>query len=447
MTEATRDMLDGLRRETISSEQVAYVMLQVRKELEAREEWKGKFSVLNFYCDWCAHYQIDRDKHCETIIRELNKCLWQLDDEGNMDPTRPTNVAGFFKISQLCKELEVVLSAMSGQLVAPTQTFVFALFKYLKNVPVAPIDALDGRLKNGSKAYEKLCQDLQVGESHPLLKNFTIIDVDETAVLYRVEMEGVKSEIQGQIDFPVCTEPPFVFMLERKKEGEFEELAQRVQWLYQMRRLEEASACIKKMKAMAPKVKGMDQLKAMMYHFGMEVDWALTGDLAVLAEGEKAIDYIADLKVRSDIYHNMAVYALQKNDEKKTEYYIEKSLENAELHVHRGIPLKLKGRLLFQQKRYDEAMDVYGEAAEYAERYNQTELLIYIIWGMTDVLAAKGQFQTAISELTRAEQLARDSKRIDILVRTSMLKAQILIKSGDSDTALHVVERIPRFND
>lgn len=66
---------------------------------------------------------------------------------------------------------------------------------------------------------------------------------------------------------------------------------------------------------------------------------------------------------------------------------------------------------------------------------------------MTDVLAAKGQFQTAISELTRAEQLARDLKRIDILVRTSMLKAQILIKSGDSDTALHVVERIPRFND
>lgn len=38
MTEATRDMIDGLRRETISSEQVAYVMLQVRKELEAREE-------------------------------------------------------------------------------------------------------------------------------------------------------------------------------------------------------------------------------------------------------------------------------------------------------------------------------------------------------------------------------------------------------------------------
>ena len=85
MTEATQDMLEGLRRETISSEQVAYVMLQVRKELEAREEWKGKFPVLNFYCDWCAHHQIDRDKHCGTIMRELNKCLWQLDDEGNMD--------------------------------------------------------------------------------------------------------------------------------------------------------------------------------------------------------------------------------------------------------------------------------------------------------------------------------------------------------------------------
>ena len=39
MTQATKDMLDALREANFGSAQVVLIMGEVRKQLEAREEW------------------------------------------------------------------------------------------------------------------------------------------------------------------------------------------------------------------------------------------------------------------------------------------------------------------------------------------------------------------------------------------------------------------------
>ena len=191
----------------------------------------------------------------------------------------------------------------------------------------------------------------------------------------------------------------------------------------------------------------MDPLKAMMYHLAMEVEWARTGKVEVLADGEKALKYVAEIQTRCLICHNMTAYAIQKKEWQLAEQYLKEYLKNAQLAIFRASPLQMKGRLLFMQHQYDKALKAYGQAAGYASQCHQEDLLIYIIWGMVDVLAAKGQYQTAISELTHAEQLANELKKLDIRVRTSMLKAQLLIKIGDETTALKVVEKIPQYND
>lgn len=440
-------LLNVLHHKKMGNTTVSFLMNEVRKLLEENEVWKRSFHVLGFYCDWCMHSKIDRNQHSETLIRDLNKSIWQLDDSGNIDPSKPMDVSGFFKIPQLLKELEIVLSAYYGELVFPTYTFIFALFNYLKEVPVVPIDALKGKLSKGSEGYNALCHELQISAHRPLLKNIEIIGYKSPCLYYRAEMDGVQSEVQGQVEFPICNDTPFVFILERNKEKSFEELARNAQQLWQMKRLDEASVCLNKMKSMASEIIGMDPLKAMMYHLAMEVEWARTGKVDVLADGEKALKYVAEIQTRCLICHNMTAYAIQKKEWQLAEQYLKEYLKNAQLAIFRASPLQMKGRLLFMQHQYDKAMKAYGQAAGYASQCHQEDLLIYIIWGMVDVLAAKGQYQTAISELTHAEQLANELKKLDIRVRTSMLKAQLLIKMGDEATALKVVEKIPQYND
>ena len=101
----------------------------------------------------------------------------------------------------------------------------------------------------------------------------------------------------------------------------------------------------------------------------------------------------------------------------------------------------------FLKLQYNQALDVYTEAAMYAEQCHQLAFSIFISWGIAIVFEALGLLQSAISELTRAEQLCEDLTRLDLRVRTSVLKSQMLIKTGDIDTAMKIIENIPQYND
>lgn len=450
MTQATQDMLNALREPNFGSAQVVLIMGEVRKQLESRPEWDKKFPTLHFYCDWCMHSQIDRNKYCETIIRDLNRCLWQLDDAGNVEHTRKMDVAGFLKMNKLQNELAIVISAMAGDIIVPAQTFLLALFNYLKDVPVTPVDPLNGVLAVGKPAYVQLCQDLQVSPSLPLLKNLIIIDVDPICLQYKVEMEGVSTELIGQVDLDICNEPPFIFQNERKVEEEFAGLINRVQQMFARKQLDDAPAVLGKALTLFPNVHGMDELKASMYNMLMEVEWARTGDLNVLKYGEKAMQFIADPVKCSQIYSVMAEYAYQRRDQilealDVAKEYVEKSLEMAPYDQFKAHPKHQEGLIWFAKKQYNDALAAYDEAARYAEETHLEAEHAVIRCDLAALLAEQGHPEMALAEYTQAEDIANSAKNPILMASCTFRKARFLISIGDKETACQLIATMPQI--
>lgn len=451
MNQATQDMLDALREQNFGSAQVALIMGEVRKQLESREEWAGKFNVLRFYCNWCLHSQIDRNPYCKTIIKELNQCLWQLDESGNADTTGPMNIAGFLRISQLCNELGYVIAAISGDIVYPTLTFVRALFTYLKGVSVVPVDTVGGSLDRTKSAFATLCQELQIDPNRPLLKNFMVTDVDDTCLQYDAEMDNTEQiVIHSVVNLPLCSEPPFIFAAERQNENKFAALVNKANQLFLNKQLDDAWSRLGEAMALLPNVQGMDELKAQMYLLLMEVCWARSGDVMMLEYGEKAMDYIADPIQCSTIYCQMGEYALQRISDVPdalpiAKGYIEKSLELAPSSQFKVKPLFIKGQLLLVSNQPDDALSAYTEAAQYAEETHMEAMQARIRCDIAALMEKQGYPEMALSELTHAENVAKSSADPIVITSCMLYKAQFLNRQRDDDTACRLIASMPKM--
>ena len=449
MTQATQDMLDALREPNLGSAQVALIMSEVRKQLESRPEWDKKFPTLRFYCDWCMHSQIDRNKHCLTLIRELNQCLWQLDENGNFDPIRQMSNEKFMRLQELRNELGIVLTAISGDIVYPSQTFLFALFRYLKGIPVIPVDALDGTLARGKTAYNTLCQDLQIGPNRPLFKNLEITDVDDTCLLYKTEMDGTSTNLLGELHFPICSDLPFIYAAERQNEEKFAMLVNQVQQMFARKQLDDAPAVLGKALTLFPNIHGMDNMKAVMYKMLMEVEWARTGDLNALKYGEEAMKFIEDQVACSHIYSEMAEYAYQHRDQIKealdvAKDYVEKSLELAPYDQFKAHPKHQEGLIWFAKKQYNDALAAYNEAARYAEEAHLEAEHAAIRCDLAELLAEQGYPEMALAEYTHAEDIANSAKNPILMASCAFRKARFLISIGDKETACQLIATMPQ---
>lgn len=448
MKETTQDMLKLLREAQLGNVQTSYIMQQVRKELE-RDEWKYKFPILRFYCDWCAHSRIDRNTHCETIIRELNQCLWQLDENGDSNPLLQMNTTKFLRIHRLCEELGVVLSALSGEVVYPTLAFVYALFTYLKEVPIQPTEE-KGNLIKGKPAYNRLCADLRISTDRPLMKSIEILDFEDSLLVYQIELDGELSIVQGQVIFPVCNDTPFVFPAERKNEEKFGELVSVANDLFLRKQLDDASTVLSKAESMLPEIRGMEKQKEMLYRLRLDVEWSRTGELAVLENGEKAMEYISEPVECSALYCVMSMYALQRVNQlpdalDKAKEYIEKSLELVEVEKAKARPMHINGRILAVSGSVDEALDAFTEAARYAEESHLEAEHALIRCDMAQLLETMGHQQMALAEFTYAENLAKDSADPIVLASCAFRKAQYLIKMGDKETACQLIASMPQI--
>lgn len=440
MTQATQDMLDALREPNFGSAQVAFIMGEVRKQLESRPEWNKKFPTLHFYCDWCMHSQIDYNKHCKVLIRELNQCLWQLDENGNYDTNSLMNNDKFLRIPQLCSELGIVLSAMSGDVVYPSQSFVFALYNYLRGVPVIPVESLSGVLAKGRPAYQLLCQDLQIGPNRPLFKNLEFVEVKPNCLVYKVEMDDAPTVVQGEVYFPLCSDPPFIFAEERKTEEQFVELVSQAQDLFVTKQLDSASTVLQKAISILPNVRGLEPKKAQMFHLIMEVEWARTGDIAVLPIGEEAMKYMANDIGRSNIYCQMGEYALQRikiypEALDRAQEYIQKSLEYATYNKFKARPMRFLGEVMIVKKLWDDAFVILNDAAQFADESHLEAEHALIRSDLAYVIEKKGQVQTALAEYTHAENIAKGSADPLAIALCSVRKAQCLFRMEDVETA------------
>lgn len=175
-----------------------------------------------------------------------------------------------------------------------------------------------------------------------------------------------------------------------------------------------------------------------------EVGWNLTANPEVFKYGECAAKIAPNSRDSAVIYHNLALYSFQKGMLDKSQAYLDECLKLDVPDGEKASILQMKGRLLYANKQIDEAFQTYMEAERYADISHQLIRKVYIIINRVDVLCAKGMFQTAISELTVAEQLAKDLHDLNAVIRCMVRKAQVYFSIGEDDNGKRVVEYIPQ---
>jgi len=174
-----------------------------------------------------------------------------------------------------------------------------------------------------------------------------------------------------------------------------------------------------------------------------EIGWSLTGDPVVFQYGEAAARTTTDSRRAAPIYHNLSLYSLQKGMIAEAESYLAKCREHALHPADKAAMYHLEGRIYYANKDYDSAFTSFMQAEEYAERAHLDMRKVYVIINAADALYAKGLHQTAISELNRAEQIAKDLHNLVIMMRCMVRKAQLYIKMGLNTDAQRVIEQIP----
>lgn len=446
----TREMYDSLLKKELTMADVSLIMSEVRKLIDEIPIWKENFRLLHFYCDWSQHNQIDRSDGCVRLITELNRCMWQINESGQYDNEINMDVSAFFRISQMLQELGLVLSSTFAKRIIPTLTFAKSLFNYLSDIPIVPVDAYNGRLNHKSKEYKQLCEKFGVGtQERPLIKNITIKGVEDNRLIYHCEMDNVDTQIKGIVDLPVCTDCPFDVMEigDNSRQKFYDRLnsnfVQAMQFTHNGA-LQDAYNLLLKILHDLEGVSGFDTLRNNVNLHCFEVGWAFTGNPEVFKYGEEAAKTTTDCTRSAPIYHNLALYSLQKNMLDKADEYLDKGMECAMANFDKAALLHLKGKILIKRKDYDAAYETLTKAEEYSEMSHIDFRRIRIIINIADVLFEKHLPNMAISELNRAEQLAYDIHNLDNVIRCKVRKSQIYYSINDNENGKKIIESIPK---
>ena len=445
------DLFKILNKSTLENSDIIFLMTETRKAIESYDEWKKNLKWLNFYCDWCVHSKIDRNPNSIDVIRELNKTLWNIDDNGQSTGNITNNLAAFFNIPELLNELQLLLSAIYGQFVKPTMTFVRSLFTYLADIPIVPVDSPAGKLNPSNKEYKKILSELKLDQQRPLIKNIVINGWEENILLCSAKMADNDCMIKLEITFDMCTEFPFLI----KKPSIVKCLSpqevaiskwQNISMLIQRNQLNQAYTLLKNLKCELDSLQGIDNIKMQVYANCFEIGWTLTGDSNVFEDGEKAITFTTDIELKIHIFCNLATYAMQKNMFSEAKNYIDSALQLSEIMLLRIRPLYLLGRLSRLQGLYSEAIKYYNESSLCAKELHVLPILVDIYYEIAETWKLMGKWDIAFSELTKAEQYAGETCNFNALMSCTVLKAQWLLECGDTNAAMNVIKTIPKQN-
>lgn len=440
-------MYESLAKKELTMQDVSLIMSEVRKLLDENPYWKEEFRLLHFYCDWCQHDQVDRSAGCVRIIEEINRCLWQLSNDGVHDDKRSMDVSGFLRIPQLLQELEYVLSSFYAQRIVPTYTFVFSLFQYLIDIPVIPVDAENGRLAHNTKEYQHLCEKLHVGSNRPLIKNFVVTEVGDFTICYDCDMDGVETHLKGIIEFSYCTNLPFEISPRVSSSETIDPWNERwmeVVHLLQSGATQDAYRLLLQLHHDLESVPGYDDLRNALNQHCFEIGWSLTGKEEVFRYGEMAAETTTDSRVICRMYHDLSLYSLQLGLLEKADEYLKANIENARSVNDKATAYQMRGRIRFVRGEYDDALNSYATAEKYAEQAHLEKFKVYIIINEADVLCAKGLNQTAIGELNRAKQIAKDCHDLVLFMRCMVRTTQVYYSIGQDEDAKQIIAQIPQ---
>lgn len=106
-------IIDKLRSELhlpVETEmQVVYILVEIRKVLEHNTE-KGRYPVLNFYCNWIVHTKLSASPVADRIVRLLDETLYRLAN-GERDVALEAQAEEFMDERLLRDELRAFLES------------------------------------------------------------------------------------------------------------------------------------------------------------------------------------------------------------------------------------------------------------------------------------------------------------------------------------------------
>ena len=107
---ASAQFLKVMTTDVIELDHVISLFIYLRKMLEAeRAELRGRFKVLETYCDWFAHTSINNRKHFHVLIR-LTAALNENLDCNNTQSVVDALGKEFFSYQTLFEEIDKALT-------------------------------------------------------------------------------------------------------------------------------------------------------------------------------------------------------------------------------------------------------------------------------------------------------------------------------------------------
>lgn len=183
---------------------------------------------------------------------------------------------------------------------------------------------------------------------------------------------------------------------------------------------------------------------------GQEVHWRVrtavlknTGQAYIqLGQFEKGLacfaqsyDIIEDENEKAGAAAHLAGYFLRDGRLDEAMKWAEKALETATDPDLKAGPYQIKGGIAVEKGDYPKAIELLNKAAAYAEESHCLTDLATIISDLATVFMLMGKFETALSEMFRAERYAKKSRNLDLMFRFAVRRAKLMYKMGKDEEA------------
>lgn len=183
---------------------------------------------------------------------------------------------------------------------------------------------------------------------------------------------------------------------------------------------------------------------------GQEVHWRVrtavlknTGQAYIqLGQLEKGLacfaqsyDIIEDGDDKAAAAGLLAGYFLRDGKLEEAMKWADKALETVKVADLMIAPYQIKGGIAAAQGDYPKAIELFNQAAAYAEEAHCLTDLAMIISDLAAVYNEMGRMEIALSEMFRAERYAKESRNLDLMFRFVVRRAKIMYKMGKDEEA------------
>ena len=131
----------------------------------------------------------------------------------------------------------------------------------------------------------------------------------------------------------------------------------------------------------------------------------------------------------------LAGYFLRDGKLEEAMKWADKALETVKVADLMIAPYQIKGGIAAAQGDYPKAIELFNQAAAYAEEAHCLTDLAMVISDLAAVYNEMGRMEIALSEMFRAERYAKESRNLDLMFRFVVRRAKIMYKMGKDEEA------------